>query len=58
VPGDLDGFFLGHFHRDTLLTSPGRRGFLRLVPDWFSRRQIVRLAPDGTQETLAIPGGP
>jgi UDP-2,3-diacylglucosamine hydrolase len=51
----LDGFFIGHFHRDETLRVPGREATLRIVPDWFSRKQVLRLHPDGRQELLSFP---
>lgn len=51
----LDGYFIGHFHREDVLTpSPGGPS-LRIVPDWFSRRKVLRLRPDGVVETLEFP---
>ena len=52
--GALDGFLLGHFHRDETITVPGHRGSLRIVPDWFSSRSLLRLSPDGAA-TLVTP---
>jgi UDP-2,3-diacylglucosamine hydrolase len=51
----LDGFFIGHFHRDEEIALPGRPATLRIVPDWFSRRTVLRLHPDGTVEPLVFP---
>jgi len=51
LPG-LDGFFIGHFHRDELICVPGQKGALRIVPDWLSRKQVLRMAPDGRVQTL------
>ena len=51
----LDGFFIGHFHRDETLRVPGHDATLRIVPDWFSRKQVLRLHPDGRQELLTFP---
>jgi UDP-2,3-diacylglucosamine hydrolase len=51
----LDGFFIGHFHRDETIRPPGRSAALRIVPDWFSRKQVLRLHPDGRQELLVFP---
>ena len=53
----LDGFFIGHFHRDETIRVPGRSATLRIVPDWFSRKQVLRLQPDGLAELLTFPGG-
>ncbi len=50
----LDGFFIGHFHRDELLRPVKQRGFLRIVPDWLSRKTLIRLAVDGTLTTLSM----
>lgn len=53
LPG-LDGFFIGHFHRDERIETPGERGLLRIVPDWFSKRTVLRLHPDGYEEVLSF----
>lgn len=46
TPG-LDAVLIGHFHRDeTFPPAPGR-GYLRIVPDWFSRKTLLRLDPGG-----------
>jgi len=46
TPG-LDAVLIGHFHRDeTVPPAPGR-GYLRIVPDWFSRKTLLRLDPGG-----------
>ncbi|MEE8395241.1 MAG: metallophosphoesterase [bacterium] len=47
VMGDLDGFMVGHFHRDLAFTPPGRRGEFRIVPDWHSKKALLRLEPGG-----------
>lgn len=47
VLGDLDGFFLGHFHRDEAITLAGHKGKLRIVPDWHSRKTVLRLEKSG-----------
>ncbi len=51
VPG-LDGFFIGHFHRDEVFRVPGQPAVLRIVPDWYSRKALVRLDAQGQTETL------
>jgi UDP-2,3-diacylglucosamine pyrophosphatase LpxH len=48
VLGDLDGFFVGHFHRDETVPVPDKRGALRIVPDWHSRKALLRVAPNGS----------
>jgi len=53
-PRKLDAAFIGHFHREETITSPGHPGALRIVPDWFSTRKIMRLYPSGTVETLKL----
>lgn len=53
---DVDGCFIGHFHRDEVVDVPGEAGSLRIVPDWYSRKTVVRLHRDGRQETLSAPG--
>ncbi|HKI99795.1 MAG TPA: hypothetical protein VKB51_15070 [bacterium] len=54
LPG-LDGFFMGHFHRDETIRLPGQSASLRIVPDWFSRKQVLRLDADGRSELLTFP---
>ena len=53
----LDGFFIGHFHRDQTFAAPGGRAILRIVPDWFSTRQLLRLDEGGGMEILRYGGG-
>jgi UDP-2,3-diacylglucosamine hydrolase len=55
LPG-LDGFFIGHFHRDETIALPGRAEHLRIVPDWHARKAIVRLEAQGREETLRPEG--
>jgi UDP-2,3-diacylglucosamine hydrolase len=55
--GDLDGFLLGHFHRDETITVPGHRGSLRIVPDWFSHKTLLRMHPDGTSNLVELEAG-
>jgi UDP-2,3-diacylglucosamine hydrolase len=50
----LDMFLIGHFHRDETIAVPQRRGVLRIVPDWFSRRAVLRLDPQGALEAFKI----
>lgn len=47
VMGDLDGFFVGHFHRDEVISLPRGKGKLRIVPDWHSRKIVLRLEQSG-----------
>jgi len=51
LPG-LDGFFVGHFHRDEVISAPGQTAALRIVPDWFSRKTVLRLRRDGEVERV------
>jgi UDP-2,3-diacylglucosamine hydrolase len=51
LPG-LDGFFIGHFHRDEAIGAPGQTATLRIVPDWFSRKAVVRLDAAGGVEQV------
>ncbi|MDH4225995.1 MAG: hypothetical protein OEW12_10155, partial [Deltaproteobacteria bacterium] len=51
VAKGLDGFFIGHFHKEGEVYPP-EGGVLRMVPDWFSTRKVGRLAPDGTYKVL------
>lgn len=55
LPG-LDGFFIGHFHRDETITVPGLSAALRIVPDWHARRTVLRLHPGGAVERLRFGG--
>jgi UDP-2,3-diacylglucosamine hydrolase len=57
TPG-LDGFLIGHFHLDITVPAARGRGFLRIVPDWFSRKAVLRLDPDGEMTVLDFPAGP
>ena len=41
VMDGLDGYFLGHFHRDEIITRPGVKAKLRIVPDWYSRKTVL-----------------
>lgn len=56
--GPLDGFLIGHFHRDNRFSGAGRPDFLRIVPDWFSRKQVLRLDGAGRQEVLSFAEAP
>jgi UDP-2,3-diacylglucosamine hydrolase len=51
----LDGFYIGHFHRDETIRVAGSEAALRIVPDWFSRKRVLRLARDGRDELLTFP---
>ncbi len=46
LPG-LDGFFVGHFHRDETISLEAGGPVLRIVPDWHSRRTVLRLDAAG-----------
>jgi len=50
----VHGYFIGHFHRDETLSVPGVSATLRIVPDWFSRKTVLRLGSAG--EVEALPG--
>ena len=50
----LDGFFIGHFHRDETISVPGQTAALRIVPDWFSRKALARIGPEGRVETIQL----
>lgn len=52
--GGLDGFFIGHFHRDEEIRPMGTTDgpVLRIVPDWFSTRRVLRLDSEGKVEAL------
>jgi UDP-2,3-diacylglucosamine pyrophosphatase LpxH len=49
LPG-LDGFFIGHFHRDEVIAAPGLSATLRIVPDWHARKVLLRLGEGGAVE--------
>jgi UDP-2,3-diacylglucosamine pyrophosphatase LpxH len=51
LPG-LDDFFIGHFHRDEVIAAPGQIATLRIIPDWFSRKVLVRLDAKGGVEKV------
>ena len=59
LPG-LDGYFIGHFHRDEVVRVPGQDATLRIVPDWFSRKRLLRLEAGGQATLLRLEskGGP
>lgn len=48
----LNEAFIGHFHREETIRPAGHTGALRIVPDWFSTKRIMRLYPSGTVETF------
>ncbi|MCH8884437.1 MAG: UDP-2,3-diacylglucosamine diphosphatase [SAR324 cluster bacterium] len=53
----LDGYFIGHFHRDEEIRPAGSvaedgGAVLRILPDWFSTRRVLRLDEKGGMETL------
>jgi UDP-2,3-diacylglucosamine hydrolase len=54
VLAGLDGFFIGHFHRDETIPVPGGAALLRIVPDWHARRTVLRLHRSGAVESLAF----
>lgn len=47
VISGLDGFFVGHFHRDEIISVPNTKAKLRIVPDWHSRKIVLRLDSKG-----------
>ena len=51
LPG-LDGFFIGHFHREETLKADGQQAVLRIVPDWMGTRTVFRLDSGGGVEPL------
>lgn len=53
LPG-LDGYFVGHFHRDEAIAAPGQTATLRIVPDWFSRKTVLRLKRSGEVERVGL----
>jgi UDP-2,3-diacylglucosamine hydrolase len=55
TPG-LDGFLIGHFHLDVTVPAAPGRGFLRIVPDWFSRKVVLRLDQEGGMTLLNFGG--
>lgn len=55
----LDGYFIGHFHRDEEIRPPWSveedgGPVLRIVPDWFGTRKVLRLDREGGAEVLAF----
>ena len=52
MAADLDGFLVGHFHRDQSFGGGGRREFLRIVPDWMSRKTVLRMDDSGRLKAL------
>jgi len=56
IPG-LERFFVGHFHREELLDTPGKPGSFVLVPDWFSRKMLYRLKGTGEISRLTFVRG-
>ena len=52
MAGDLDQFLIGHFHRDETIPAGGRQDFLRIAPDWLSRRKVLRMNPEGRITSL------
>jgi UDP-2,3-diacylglucosamine hydrolase len=48
----LDGFFIGHFHRDEVFAVPGTAATLRIVPDWHARKTVLRVDRAGQVEHM------
>ena len=57
VLDDVDWYFVGHFHQDHQIHLPGKRGILRIVPDWMSQRTILQINPAGHVRTLHFQNG-
>lgn len=55
VMPNLDAFFVGHFHRDEAITIPNTEGLFRIVPDWYSRRVVLRLESSGKITPIGYP---
>lgn len=53
LPG-MDGYFIGHFHREETIAISGQKGVLRIVPDWLSQRRVYRLDAKGNIEVLSF----
>lgn len=51
----LDGYFIGHFHREETISMPEGGAELRIVPDWFSTRRVLRLDTGGRLTALEFP---
>jgi UDP-2,3-diacylglucosamine hydrolase len=51
---DLDAVLIGHFHLDVTVPPAPGRGYLRIVPDWFSRKTLLRLESDGAMTRLTF----
>ncbi len=52
VLDEVDWYFVGHFHQDREIQLPGVRGKLRIVPDWLSRKTVLKINPQGEIQTL------
>lgn len=52
VLSGVDYYFIGHFHQDREFRFPHLRGRLRVVPDWASKRSVIRIDRTGKVTTL------
>ena len=54
---EVDHYFVGHFHLDLEIKVEGSSGVLRIVPDWLSKRKILKLNIKGEREVLCFENG-
>ena len=57
VIGDLDGFLVGHFHREDEIATPKGKGRFFLVPDWLSYKMVYQLDSKGELKRLQYARG-
>ena len=54
---EVDQYFIGHFHVEQEIKVEGHNGILRIVPDWLSKRKVIKLNPEGVIEILSFKNG-
>jgi len=52
VLNNVDCFFIGHFHIDKEITIDQCSGILRIVPDWLTKKTILRIDSKGIIKTI------
>ncbi len=57
VMDGLDCFFVGHFHREEVLDISSGRGRFWIVPDWHSRKTLLRIDQEGNVTRLHFSDG-
>ncbi len=57
VLAEVDQYFVGHFHIDCEIKAEGCSGILRVVPDWLSRRKLLKVSTAGKMEVLRFENG-